>query len=278
MPDDVLQLAHVARPVVSHAGAPSSPRRAAAGALVAEGIGVEELADEHGNLVGAIPQGGHADVHHAEAIVEILAEFAPLDEGPQLPVGRRHDPDVDSDFLVAAQPREGPVLEHVEQLGLERQRHLADLVQEDGAAVGLLEAAELPAFGAREGPALVAEQLALQQVARHRRAVDLDERPVPPRRRAVQRLGDHLLAHPRLAEDEGRHVGGTDQTHHPEDAGHRLQLPRRPAGRDRPLVALLDDAVGRQDLAVHQMSAPSWPMGPLPFIVIGRSEKVIRAG
>jgi glutamyl-tRNA reductase len=42
-------------------------------------------------------------------------------------------------------------------------RHLADLVEEQRAAVGGLEEADLLAIGAGERAALVAEQLALEQ-------------------------------------------------------------------------------------------------------------------
>ncbi len=42
-----------------------------------------------------------------------------------------------------------PFLEHVQQLGLEPERHLADLVEQEGAPVGQLELARLAAMGAR---------------------------------------------------------------------------------------------------------------------------------
>jgi hypothetical protein len=46
------------------------------------------------------------------------------------------------------------------------ERHVADLVEKQGAAIGLLEAAAAHGLGAGEGTALVAEELALQQVLR----------------------------------------------------------------------------------------------------------------
>ena len=81
----------------------------------------------------------------------------------------------------AAEPAEAALLQHAQQLDLRRRRHLADLVEEQRAAVGQLEAA-LPAIGgAGEGALLVAEDLALEQRLGNRRAVDRDERK---RRRA----------------------------------------------------------------------------------------------
>jgi hypothetical protein len=52
------------------------------------------------------------------------------------------------------------------------ERGLRDLVEEEGAAVGLLEEALARADGAGERAARVPEELALQQRLGHRRAVD----------------------------------------------------------------------------------------------------------
>ena len=60
--------------------------------------------------------------------------------------------------------------------------------------VGLLEAAALALERAGEGALLMAEQLAFDQVARDRRHVDGDERPVAPLAVVVQRPRHQLLA------------------------------------------------------------------------------------
>ena len=66
----------------------------------------------------------------------------------------------------AADALELALLEDAEELGLGLQGQLADLVEEEGAAVGQLEAADPPGDGAGEGALLVAEQLALDQARR----------------------------------------------------------------------------------------------------------------
>src|SRR5205085_1266490 len=86
------------------------------------------------------------------------------------------------------------VLEDLEELGLQRGVHLADLVEEDGPLVGELELARLLAGGAGEGAPLVAEELGLEQLAGQRGAVDLDERLSAPRRPLVQGARDAFLA------------------------------------------------------------------------------------
>ena len=81
---------------------------------------------------------------------------------------------------LTAEPGELAILQDVQQLGLQRGRHLADLVQEDRAVVGELELAWLCLQGAAEGAALEPEHLRLEQVARQGGAVDLDKCPGAP--------------------------------------------------------------------------------------------------
>src|SRR5207247_11477392 len=78
----------------------------------------------------------------------------------------------------------------------------ADLVEEDGAAMGRLELADLELVGAGEGGSIVTEQLALQQVPRHGGAVDLDEGPSPPGGEMVDRVCDELFAGAGLSRDD----------------------------------------------------------------------------
>ena len=63
---------------------------------------------------------------------------------------------------------------------------------------------------ARECPALVAEELALEKVHRQRRAVDLHERPAASQGAPVEGPGDDLLADPALTGDEHGDVGRGD--------------------------------------------------------------------
>ena len=70
--------------------------------------------------------------------------------------------------------------------------HLANLIQEDGSAVGRLELADLLVGGPGERPFLVAEQLAFQQALGEGGAIEADERPLPPIAGEMQRSGDLL--------------------------------------------------------------------------------------
>ncbi len=78
----------------------------------------------------------------------------------------------------------------------------------------------LRADGAGERAALVAEELALENVRRDRAAVDRQEALVAPRAREVQRVGDQLLAGAALADDEDGRLGRRDQAHLLEEDFH----------------------------------------------------------
>ena len=82
------------------------------------------------------------------------------------------------DLPRAADTLEGLVLEHAEQLGLERGPDVADLVEEHRPAVRDLELAALLLVGPGERALLVAEQLGLEKLLGQGHAVDHDERLV----------------------------------------------------------------------------------------------------
>ena len=98
-----------------------------------------------------------------------------------------------------------------------------------------LEAADLPRQGVGERAALVAEERALDEGGRHRRAVHANHLPLTPGAEIVNRLGEDFLADACLAEqqhrgwrrrhlfDEGEHLG------HRRAVGH--DAPRRAIGR-----------------------------------------------
>ena len=134
-----------------------------------------EALHEHWNLLDALAQGRDRDLDDVQAEEQILPEASLPYEFRQVPVGGRDDPNVDVDVVVPSQACEFRVLQHLEEHCLEARRHLADLVQKDGAGVGEFELPVLARRSTRERPFFVAEELALQQRFWERRTVDLDE-------------------------------------------------------------------------------------------------------
>ena len=92
-------------------------------------------------------------------MVEVLAERAFAHALLEVLVRGRDHAHVGLDLLMAADAVEGAVGEHAQQARLQLGRHVADLVEEERAAFGLLEAAAALLLRAGEGAALVAEEL-----------------------------------------------------------------------------------------------------------------------
>src|SRR5439155_8811588 len=101
-------------------------------------------------------------------------------------------------------PVEGLFLKDAEELRLMDGPQLADLVQEDLSAVGLLEIPLPLRDGAGEATPDVAEQLALEQLGRDGGHVNRDERPTGAGARAVGRPREQLLARSGLARYQNR--------------------------------------------------------------------------
>ena len=141
----------------------------------------------------------------------------------QVAIGGGDQPDVRALQPRAAETRELTLFEDAQQLGLDRRRHLAHLVEEEHAAVGLLDAAGLGVDRAGERAALVAEQLRLEQLIGQRRAVDGDERAMAPPRAVVDEPSHDLLAGARFP---GQQDGGLGLRHSCGMREHVLPLPR----------------------------------------------------
>ena len=173
--DDVLELAHVPRPVVGEQPRQGQPRDRPA-RQPALGQLLEEVLHEQRDVLEPVAERGQLDREDVEPVVQVLAEPAGGDGLGEVDVRRGDDPAIGLDRLGAADALEPPVLEHAQELGLHAHRHVADLVEEERAAPGQLEPPFLLAVGAGEGPALVAEELGLEQVLGQGRAVDRQQR------------------------------------------------------------------------------------------------------
>ena len=113
--------------------------------------------------------------------------------------------------------------------------HLPELVEEERAAVRLLELSPVTAGGSGEGPLLVPEELALDERLRDGRAVDGDEGPLRALAHRVEGPGRELLA--RAARP--RHV-----EHPPPRGGADLVVHRRHGRADDGAALDPDGALG----------------------------------
>src|SRR5581483_2508507 len=199
--DGVLELADVARPVIVDEGAQGLGRDVD-GAPVLRVELLEEEVDERRNLVTPLAQRRNADLDDVEPVIEVLAELVGTHGSLEIAIGGGNEPHIRIDDLLATDARELPVLEHVKELRLQPERHLADLVEEERALIGRLELAGLLPVRSREGAFLMAEELGLEQLPRQRRAVDLQELLPGSRRRLVDGAGDDFFTHSALTSQQ----------------------------------------------------------------------------
>ena len=212
-----LQLSDIARPIALGEDSEEIPREVRRGAMLVDRELLDEVPGKGGDVRLAFTQRRHVDRKDTEAEEQILAEQPVTHSLRQVGVRRRDHPDVDRDRLARTDHRDFLALQYSKQLGLLIERHLTDLVQEQGATIGQLEHAPAPVHTGR-GSTLDPEQLALEQVGTDRRAVDRDERFLGARAQPMKLLRHELLAGAALTREQHAHVLPSG------DADHRLQL------------------------------------------------------
>ena len=86
-------------------------------------------------VVRAVAKRGDLDLNHVEPVVEIFPEPAVFDGLLQIGVCGRQDADIRLASALVAYPLVFAVLDEAQQLGLDRKRQVADLIQKEGAAL-----------------------------------------------------------------------------------------------------------------------------------------------
>ena len=157
--DDVLELADIARPGVGLKDTDGIRGQSLAFDSETSTGPLDEVAGEIGKVVGSLAQGRQVEVEHVEPVEEILSEGALFDIGAEIPVRRRHDPDVELDFTGSAHRSNPVLLEHAQEFRLHGRGQLADLVEQEAAALGIDKEPGMIADRAGEGAADVAEEL-----------------------------------------------------------------------------------------------------------------------
>src|SRR5207247_4434441 len=136
-----------------------------------------------------------------QPVIQVLTEQAFANPCFQVLIGRGDDTDTRANRLMAANPIESSVRQYTQQACLQLGRHIADLIQEQGAAFGLLEATPPQSLCPREGTALVSKEFRFQKVLRHCRCIYCDEWLDCARAMAMQRPRHEFLPRPGLASD-----------------------------------------------------------------------------
>ena len=170
-----------------------------------------QVVHEQRKILFPFPEGRHFDLDDVQAVVEVLPEFPHFHVLFQVMIGGGDDPGADLDHVRAAQPRKLAALENFEQLGLEHERHVADLVEVNDPVGSDLELAGFEFVGSCEGALLVSEEFAFKESERKGCAVDLHEPFVAAGGGGVKKASHNFLARSGFAEEQNAEAGVRDQ-------------------------------------------------------------------
>ena len=90
---------------------------------------VQKVVGQQRDVFAPLCQGGQQQRDDVEPVVQVFAELACGHGGFQIAVRGRDDAHVDLYGLARAHGPNGPLLQHPQQLHLQRGRHVANLVQ-----------------------------------------------------------------------------------------------------------------------------------------------------
>ena len=117
----------------------------------------DEMPLQQRQILLALRQARHLDLHHRKPVIQILAKMFFGDGGAQIVIGGRDHAHIHLARGQRSHALHFLVLQHAQQLGLRRQRHVADFVQEQRAAVSVFEQSGFIVRRAGERPPHVAE-------------------------------------------------------------------------------------------------------------------------
>ena len=169
---------------------------------------LHEMPHQHRNIVLPLPQRRHRDLQHRQPVIQILPETAVPHRLLQIAVGRGNQADIHLDGMDPAHAFELTLLQHPQQLHLQRGSQFADFVEKNHASIGHFQPAFLQRSGSGKCSTLVAEQIAFQKRLWNRGAIDGHKRLARPRTVTMQGPRRQLFAGPALALDQHGRIGG----------------------------------------------------------------------
>jgi len=189
--DAVLELPHVARPVVGEQPLHRAGREHRARQLVGLGVAFAKGFQQELDVVAALTQGRHLHGNHAQAVQQVFAKTPVLGCCRQVGIGGGDEAHVGLAQSHLAEAAVLLFLNEAQQLHLARHGQRVDLVDEQGAVLrfGDQTFARLPRAGI--GAPDVAEQLVFEELARHATTIHGNE--------VVCRAWTALVCVPRVA-------------------------------------------------------------------------------
>src|SRR5581483_11710161 len=231
--DHVAQFADVAGPVVALEFHDSGPRKARFGAVQIFCREFDEMFCEERDVVLPLPERTDLDRKYVQPIEQVLAKTTGGHSLFQVAIRRRDNPDVCQPRAIFTHPLVAFLLEHAQELALHVQRHFADFIQKQRAALRSFETASAVLDRAGERAADVSEEFAFKKLFRNRGAVDTNQRLFLPRTATMNFARDQFFAGAGLTRDEDRRVRRRDEINLADDLAQRAALTNEIAKRAR---------------------------------------------
>src|SRR5512143_2168038 len=259
--NDVLELAKIPAPGVGEQHASCGRREAGRAAG-----GSRKSTRRRKKVLPALGQSRKAHRHDGEPVEQILPERAGARSPGQIRTGRGHETRLERQHARASHAAHEALLDDAEELALGAKGKRIDPVEIERAVARALEKARLSRDRARERPALMAEELALEQVVRHGREVDAQEGRARAGRALVEETREPVLARSGRPEKKDR-IGRVRGAREPAKL-----LPKAPmAGREE-----YGGRGGSRHVAPN--GTPPWRPERLPKVSRGRRSGAPRGG
>src|SRR6185437_13204533 len=203
--DDMFQLPHITRPIVTfqekHCSRGQSFNRLAE--LSAELL--DKSPGKRRDVFVAFLQCRYVEFNHGKPVVKVFAEAATSDLCLQIPVSCRHDPNVDLAWRQGANWKDLLVLQSTQQLGLRRQWHVSNFIEEESATRREFQQSNLVSVCTRKRSSDVAEEFTLKERLDDCRAVE-DHKLSRNAAAAMQCASHQVLACTRSSFDQDRAI------------------------------------------------------------------------
>src|SRR5262249_19272323 len=163
------------------------------------GFTLQEMSGQYRDVFRSLAQRGNYDFR-LEPVDQVAAERSSLRHRAQVLVGSRNNSRVDLYFRYAPDTRDCTLLHRPQYFRLRCQRQISYLVQEKRSSFGGLKVPHFRLSSASKGSLDMAEQIALDQIRRHRRAVKRLKRTIPSTQ-IVNQSSEQLLSRPSFSEN-----------------------------------------------------------------------------
>src|ERR1700674_909109 len=205
--DEVSQFPDISRPGITDEDFHGGVAELARFLSVGRAEFAQEISCQRGDVLPAVAQGRHVKGNHVQSIKKILAKSAAGNFLFEVFVRCGDDARVDAQGFVGTHALEALFLENAENFRLRAEAHVADFIEEERPAVGLLKFADLVFRRPGKAALNVPEQLGLDQLLGNGRAIDFHERALVTQTSGMQRARHELLAGTTLAVDQHAAVG-----------------------------------------------------------------------